>query len=113
MNDKDWKATAKKIFFKREGLENERKALNDEISAVRTNVREGLVDDKVQKKAVQQMFREELHKEGYRKVINGKIKDLKTMEADLINETGEFNAKQLSIFDVKAVRKEFEETETE
>ncbi len=108
MNDKAWKAVAKDIYFKREALDNERKALNDEISSVRTAVREGLVDDKVKKKELQDKYREELHKEGYRKTLNGKLKDLKTMENDLMSETGNFDATQLSLFEVDTIRDEFE-----
>ena len=113
MNDKAWKAAAKDIYFKREALTNERKALNDEISSVRDCKNEKLIDEVSKKKEVKEQYREELHKVGYRKALNGKIKDLKTMENDLINETGGFDAKQLTLFEVEAVRNEFENTDDE
>jgi hypothetical protein len=108
MDDKAWKAAAKDIFLKMEGLENERKSLNDQISSVRTGMHEGLVDDKTSKIDVQKLYRQELHIEGYRKVINGKLKDLKTLFIDLINESGSFDSSQLTLFDVDTVKKEFE-----
>ena len=113
MNDKDWKATAKKIYFKGEALNNERGAITDEISSIRISLREGLVDDKTPKKEVQKIYQEELHKESYRRYLASKVKDLKTMETDLMNESGEFDAKQLTFFEVGKVRKEFEKADQE
>ncbi len=111
MNDKQWKDAAKGIYSKREALVIERQALNEEIKVVRTAVREGLVDDKVKKKEIKDQYQEELHKEGYRSYLNGKLKNLKSMESDLMNESGEFNAKQLTFFEVEHVRDEFENSD--
>ena len=72
MQDKEWKATAKSIYFKRENLENERKALNDEIDAIRTEVREGLVDEKTPKKKYNNPIRKNCTKRDTGNILTGK-----------------------------------------
>lgn len=108
MKSQDRIAICKDILQKRQSISEEKKGVNNDVNSIRLSIQEAIMneDDKVNLK---KMLQEEISKEAYRKHLNAKINSLEAQLNDVIMGTGEYNADQLDLFDLVAVKNEFNE----